>query len=93
MQSIVSAFLTQVTKHQWEITDSDDMMIQTLDWGGDEGIENMMGIYIQHPVKRFVEFFKLVPHLPSASAGYWCYQGKPVCESMQLSTSSRQQRR
>jgi hypothetical protein len=35
-------------------------MIQNLDWKGNEGIENMMGIYIQHPGKRFIDFFKLV---------------------------------
>ena len=41
----------------------DDLIIQNLDWKGGEGIENMMGIYIQHPGKRFMEFFKLVEPL------------------------------
>ena len=47
----------------WEVTDVDDLIIQNLDWKGGEGIENMMGIYIQHPVKRLMEFFKLVEPL------------------------------
>jgi hypothetical protein len=63
MQSFVPAFLTRVTKHMWEVTDVDDLIIQNLDWKGGEGIENMMGIYIQHPGKRFMEFFKLVESL------------------------------
>ena len=63
MQSFVPAFLTRVTKHMWEVTDVDDLIIQNLDWKGGKGIENMMGIYIQHPVKRLMEFFKLVEPL------------------------------
>ena len=63
VQSFVPAFLTRVTKHMWEVTDVDNLIIQNLDWKGDEGIENMMGIYIQHPVKRLMEFFKLVEPL------------------------------
>ncbi len=36
----------------------DDMVLRNLDWTGDEGINNMMGIYIQHPATRFIEYFK-----------------------------------
>jgi len=63
MQSFVPAFLTRVTKHMWGVTDVDDLIIQNLDWKGDEGIENMMGVYIQHLGKRFMDFFKLVEPL------------------------------
>jgi hypothetical protein len=68
MQSFVPAFLTRVTKHMWEVTDVDDLIIQNLDWKGDEGIENMMGIYIQHPVKRFMAIAQLLAVSPNRKA-------------------------
>jgi hypothetical protein len=54
----VPAFLLWVTKNMWEVTDVDDMVLLNLDWTGDEGIDNMMGIYIQHPATRFIKYFK-----------------------------------
>jgi hypothetical protein len=58
VQSFVPAFLITVTKNMWEVTDVDDMVLLNLYWRGDKGIENMMGIYIQHPATRFIEYFK-----------------------------------
>jgi hypothetical protein len=52
----------------WEVTDVDDLIIQNLDWKGDEGIENMMGIYIQHPVKRFMAIAQLLAVSPNRKA-------------------------
>jgi hypothetical protein len=54
----VPAYLLRETKNMWEVTDADDMVLRNLDWTGDEGIDNMVGIYIQHPAKRFIEYFK-----------------------------------
>jgi hypothetical protein len=45
----------------WEVTDVDDMVLQNLDWTGDEGLDNMMGIYIQHPAKRFIVLGEATP--------------------------------
>ena len=58
VRSFVPAYLLRVSKNMWEVTDVDDMVLRNLDWMGDEGIDNMMGIYIQHPAKRFLEYFK-----------------------------------
>ena len=45
VRSFVPAYLLRETKNMWEVTDVDDMVLQNLDWRGDEGIDNMMGIY------------------------------------------------
>ena len=58
VRSFVLAYLLRETKNMWEETDVDDMVLRNLDWTGNEGIDNMMGIYIQHPAKRFLEYFK-----------------------------------
>jgi hypothetical protein len=58
VRSFVPAYLLRETKNMWEVTDVDDMVLRNLDWTGDEGIDNMMGIYIQNPAKRFIKYFK-----------------------------------
>jgi hypothetical protein len=45
----VPAFLTRISAHLWKITDKDNLEMSQLDWDGDEGVENLMGINIQHP--------------------------------------------
>jgi hypothetical protein len=52
----------------WEVTDVDDMVLRNLDWTGNEGIDNMMGIYIQHSAIRFIEYFKEKRPLATLSA-------------------------
>jgi hypothetical protein len=49
----VPTFLTRISAHLWEITDKDDQEMAQLDWDGDKGVENLMGIYIQHPFAEF----------------------------------------
>jgi hypothetical protein len=36
-----------------------------LDWDGDEVVENLMGIYIQHPLQNFINYFQT--HLSTAA--------------------------
>jgi hypothetical protein len=36
-----------------------------LDWDGDKGVENLMDIYIQHPLQNFIDYFQ--PHLSTAA--------------------------
>jgi hypothetical protein len=47
-ETFVPVFLTRISAHLWEITDKDNLEMAQLDWDGDEGVENLMGIYIQH---------------------------------------------
>jgi hypothetical protein len=83
VQSFVPAFLTRVTKHMWEVIDVDDLIIQNLDWKGDKGIENMMGIFILHPGKRFMDFFKLAEPLSTLT------ESNGIAESLVVSPNQK----
>jgi hypothetical protein len=45
LKLFVPAFLTRISAHLWEITDEDNLEMAQLDWDGDEGVENLLGIY------------------------------------------------
>ncbi len=57
LESFVHAFLTRISAHLWEITDKDDLEMSQLDWDGDRGVKNLMGIYTQHPSQNFINYF------------------------------------
>jgi hypothetical protein len=65
LESFFPACLTKISTHLWEITDEDDLEMAQLDWGGDKGVENLMGIYIQHPLQNFINYFQT--HLSAAA--------------------------
>ncbi len=58
LELFVPAFLTRISAHLWEITDEDDLEMAQLDLDGDEGVENLMGIYIQHPLQNLINYFQ-----------------------------------
>jgi hypothetical protein len=58
MESFVPAFPTRIRAHLWEMTDEDDLEMAQLDWDGDKGVENLMGIYIQHPLQNFINYLQ-----------------------------------
>ena len=61
LASFVPAYLTRISKHEWEVSDEDDIPLTSLDWDGDEGLENLVGCgYIQYPTTKFVQFFRSI---------------------------------
>ena len=56
--SFVPAILVRVTQTKWELMDENDDEMEQLEWDGDEGIANMVGMYIRHPDREFCEYFK-----------------------------------
>jgi hypothetical protein len=59
MESFVPAILIRVQKKLWEVMDeNDDQMEEQLEWDGDNGIANMVGLYIKHPDKSFCDYFQ-----------------------------------
>jgi hypothetical protein len=59
MSSFVPAILVRVGKKQWEVMDeNDENMEDKLEWDGDNGIVNMVGMYIKHPDKSFCDYFQ-----------------------------------
>jgi hypothetical protein len=39
-----------------------------LDWDGDEGVKNLMGIYIQHQLQNFINYFQTRPSIAALSS-------------------------
>ena len=59
IQSFVPAILVRVGKNCWDLMDeNDDQMDDQLQWDGDNGIANMVGMYIKHPDKEFCDYFQ-----------------------------------
>ncbi len=53
------AILVWVAKDLWEVMDEDDTnLIEQLEMDGDDGIANMVGMYICHPEPSFVSSFQ-----------------------------------
>ena len=52
-ESFVPAYITRISKHQYEVTDEDDVEMFALEWDGDEGVKNLVECtYIQFPAKK-----------------------------------------
>jgi hypothetical protein len=68
LELFVPAFLTRITAHLWEITDEDDLEMAQLDWDGDKGVENLIGISIQHPSQNFINYFQTHPSTAALSS-------------------------
>ena len=59
IQSFVPAILVRVSKKQWELMDENDENVEEqLEWDGDNGIANMVGMYIKHPDKEFCDYYQ-----------------------------------
>jgi hypothetical protein len=39
-----------------------------LDWDGDKGVDNLMGIYVQHPSQNFIDYFQTRPPTAALSS-------------------------
>ena len=71
-ESFVPAYITRVSKHQYEVTDGDDVEMFALEWDGDEGVRSLVECtYIQFPGKKFVDYFRsIAPTAAISSALY-----------------------
>jgi hypothetical protein len=68
LELFVPAFLPRISAHLWEITDKDNLEMAQLDWDGDKGVESLMGIYIQHPLQNFINYFQTYPSTAALSS-------------------------
>ncbi len=39
-----------------------------LDWDGNKGVENIMGLYVQHPLQNFIDYFQTCPSTAALSS-------------------------
>ena len=58
MESFVPAILVRIGKTQWELMDENDDEMEQMEWDGDNGIGNMVGMYIKHADKAFCDYFE-----------------------------------
>jgi hypothetical protein len=68
LELFVLAILTRISAHLWEITDEDDLEMAQLDWDGNKGVENLMGIYVQHLLQNFIDYFQTHPSTAALSS-------------------------
>lgn len=58
-KSFIAAFLVKISKSIWELMDDKgELLLQQLDWDGDEGITNFFGTYLQQPNEAFCEYYE-----------------------------------
>jgi hypothetical protein len=51
VESFVRAYLTRISNSQWELNDEDDLVLEHLDYEGDEGLQNLIGCgYVKYPI-------------------------------------------
>ena len=68
-ESFVPASITQISKHQYEVTDGDDVEMFELEWDGDEGVRNLVECtYIQFPAKKYVDYFRSIVPIAAVSS-------------------------
>jgi hypothetical protein len=50
----VPAYVTCISKHQYKVTDADDMGMIALEWDGNKGVRNLVKCtYIKFPMKNY----------------------------------------
>jgi hypothetical protein len=79
LMSFVPAYLTRISKHEWEVTDKDDIPLTSLDWDSDEGLQNLVGCgYIQYPTSKYVDFFRRISTTGAISSAQQVAEGHAV---------------
>jgi hypothetical protein len=68
-ESFIPAYITRISKHQYEVTDGDDVKMFALEWDGDEGVRNLVECtYIQFPAKKYVDYFRSIAPTAAVSS-------------------------
>ena len=68
-ESFVPAYITRISKHQYEVTDGDDVEMFALEWDGDEGVRSLVECtYIQFPAKKYVDYFRSIAPTAAVSS-------------------------
>jgi len=65
----VPAYTTRISKHQYEVTDGDDVEMFALEWDGDEGVRSLVECtYIEFPAKKYVDYFRSIAPTAAVSS-------------------------
>ncbi len=67
-ESFAPAYITRISKHQYEVTDGDDVEMSALEWDGDDGVRNLVKCtYIQFPAK-YIDYFRSIAPTAAVSS-------------------------
>jgi hypothetical protein len=93
--SFVPAYLTRISKHEWEVTKEDDIPLTSLDWDSDEGLQNLVVCgYIQYPTSKYVDFFRRIGTTGAISAAQQVAEGhavSPKCAALRSRAADKQE--
>jgi len=68
-ESFVPAYITRISKYQYEVTDGDDVEMFALEWDGNEGVRSLVECtYIQFPAKKYVDYFRSIAPTAAVSS-------------------------
>jgi len=68
-ESFVPAYITRISKHQYEVTDGDDVEMSALEWDGNERVRSLVECtYIQFPAKKYVDYFRSIAPTATVSS-------------------------
>ena len=68
-KSFIPAYITQISKHQYEVTDTDDVGMIVLEWDDDKGVRNLVKCtYIQFLTKKYVNYFRSIAPTAAVSS-------------------------
>ncbi len=59
-QSFVPAILVKISKTTWELMDENGDKMEQLFCDGNEGVNNLFGIYIKQPNDAFCEYYRML---------------------------------
>jgi hypothetical protein len=79
LMSFVPAYLTRISKHEWKVTDEDEIPLTSLVWDSEEGLQNLVGCgYIQYPMSKYVDFFRCIGTTGAISTAQQVTKGHAV---------------
>jgi hypothetical protein len=58
VESFEAAFLVRISNKIWELMDEYDDNMTQLEWDGDDGLQNLFGLYIKQPDEAFCEYYE-----------------------------------
>jgi hypothetical protein len=71
-ESFVPAYITRISKHQYKVTDADDVGTIALEWDGNEGVRNLVECtYIKFPTKNYVDYFRSIAPTAAVSSALY----------------------
>ncbi len=71
-ESFVPAYITCFSKHQYKVTDADDVGTIALEWDGNKGVRNLVKCtYTKFPMKNYDDYFRSIAPTAAVSSALY----------------------